>query len=331
MSKYTTEVRFICETAAGYTESKGFKSTGEIISKAAPKIFNFNFPIFDESYRLTLESKILRHYYTREISEETVGLWKLRLQDRLNTIMPYYNKLYKSELLDFNPLYDTNLTRDFTKTTDGQTKDSGKTDTTSKTETTTQNTTTITANTATDTDNTTTINSTISDKSKLKTETTDSKNQNITESKTQNKWDYYSDTPQGTISGVADTTYLTDLRNIKDNDSGTKATTETDTNNVTSDFTDTKTDKTTNALSGSVTEESTTASTLFGDVTFTGSGNETKTNTKKIDNTEDYIEHITGKSSGGSMSKMLLEFRETFLNIDKMILDELQDLFFGLW
>ena len=331
MSKYTTEVRYICESLAGYTESKGFKTTGEIISKAAPKIFNFNFPIFDESYRLTLESKILRHYYTREISEETVGLWKLRLQDRLNTIMPYYNKLYKSELLDFNPLYDTNLTRDFTKTTDGQTKDTGQTDTTSKTETATENTTTITTNSATDTDNTTTINSTISDKSNLKTETTDRKNQNVSESKIQNKWDYYSDTPQGSISGVADTTYLTDLRNIKDNDSGIKDTTETDTNNVTSNFTDTKTDKTTNALSGSVTEESSTTNSLSGDVTFTGSGKETKTNTTKIDNTEDYIEHVTGKSAGGSMSKMLLEFRETFLNIDKMIIDELQDLFFGLW
>lgn len=110
MSKYTTEVRFICENAAGYDESKGFNSVEDIITIAAPKVFNFDFPIFDENYRLPLEKKILRHYYTREIGEETVGLWKLRMQDTLCNLMPYYNKLYESELIKFNPLYDVDMT-----------------------------------------------------------------------------------------------------------------------------------------------------------------------------------------------------------------------------
>lgn len=71
MSKYTTEVRFICETAAGLTESSGGDSVNSIIQKAAPIIFNFPFPIFDENYRNVLEQKILKHYYTREIAFET--------------------------------------------------------------------------------------------------------------------------------------------------------------------------------------------------------------------------------------------------------------------
>lgn len=111
MSKYTTEVRFICETAIGLDESVGYADVNEVITGAIPKIFNFDFPIFDESYRVVLERKILKHFYTREIGEETVGLWKLRLDTRLNEIMPYYNKLYESELLEFNPLYTTDLTR----------------------------------------------------------------------------------------------------------------------------------------------------------------------------------------------------------------------------
>ena len=110
MSKYTTEVRFICETAAGYTESVDYDLVEETIQKAIPKVFNFDFPIFDESYRNVLCTKILKHYYTREICEETVGLWKLRLNTRLNEIMPYYNQLYKSELLEFNPFYDVDIT-----------------------------------------------------------------------------------------------------------------------------------------------------------------------------------------------------------------------------
>ena len=105
MSKYTTELRYICEMEANLSESKGYDDVDEIITLAAPKIFN-NFPIFDEAYRLPLEKKILMHYYTREISEEVVGLWKLRLAARMNEIMPYFNKLYDSELLKFNPLYD---------------------------------------------------------------------------------------------------------------------------------------------------------------------------------------------------------------------------------
>ena len=51
MSKYTTEVRFICETVSGHTDSTGFDDVDTVIADAIPKIFNFDFPIFDESYR----------------------------------------------------------------------------------------------------------------------------------------------------------------------------------------------------------------------------------------------------------------------------------------
>ena len=62
MSKYTTEVRFICETLAGYDESQGYNKVEDIIADARPKIFDFDFPIFDESYRNVLETKIIKHY-----------------------------------------------------------------------------------------------------------------------------------------------------------------------------------------------------------------------------------------------------------------------------
>ena len=99
MSKYTTELRFICESKAGLSDSVGFNQIDDVISKSWNKIFD-NFPIFDESYRSVLCSKILKHYYTREISAETVGLWQLWLNTRMGEIMPYYNKLYESALLE---------------------------------------------------------------------------------------------------------------------------------------------------------------------------------------------------------------------------------------
>lgn len=131
MSKYTTQVRFICESYAELDESVGYTKVDEVITKAIPKVFDFEFPIFDEAYRNVLCRKILRHYYTKEIGAETVGLWKMWLNTRLNEIMPYYNKLYKSELFEFNPMYDVDITRerkgksDEVKTEQGESSNTG--------------------------------------------------------------------------------------------------------------------------------------------------------------------------------------------------------------
>lgn len=103
MSKYTTQVRFICETCAKLTVSGGFIDIESVLDKSWDKIFS-DFPIFDENYRAELCKKILRHYYTREICCETVGRWKLFLSDKMKNIMPYYNQLYQSELLKIQPL-----------------------------------------------------------------------------------------------------------------------------------------------------------------------------------------------------------------------------------
>lgn len=250
MSKYTTEVRFICETASELRESKGFTDVDTILTTAIPKIFNFSFPIFDEKYRTILEKKILKHFYTREICEETVGLWKLRLDTKLNEIMPYYNKLYKSELLEFNPLYTNNLTR--TKKTD---YDSNR-----------------------NTSNNGTVKST-SESNESNTNT----NSNI-------KNDLYSDTPQGALTGVENETYLTNAR--KTTDSGN---------------------------SSSSTSNSTT-----GNVTNSDSG------TDALNSTEDYLETVIG-FEGSSASDLLVKYRETFLNIDMMVIEDLETLFFQLW
>lgn len=107
MSKYTTQVRFICETSANLTESSRFNNIEDILDKSWNKIFS-DFPIFDEQYRAELCKKILRHYYTREICCETVGRWKLFLSDKMKNIMPYYNQLYQSELLKIQPLVSVN-------------------------------------------------------------------------------------------------------------------------------------------------------------------------------------------------------------------------------
>lgn len=127
MSHYTTQIRFVCETFADLDESVGYTDVNTVIEKARPKIFSFNYPIFDPAYKGVLETKILKHYYTREIGAETVGLWRLWLETTMNEIMPYFNKLYESELLEFNPFYDIDLTKDYKKQTDGNSESNEQT------------------------------------------------------------------------------------------------------------------------------------------------------------------------------------------------------------
>lgn len=125
MSKYTTELRFICETYAGISGSDDDMSIEDVISASRQQLFNFNYPLFSEAYRATLETKIIRRYYTREIGFETVALFKHFLNMRLNEIMPYYNQLYESELLKFNPLIDTDIRHSGDKNTAQETSRDG--------------------------------------------------------------------------------------------------------------------------------------------------------------------------------------------------------------
>ena len=106
MSKYTTELRFYCESLAGYTESQGLDRVEEIISSTWENVFSFDFPIFDEEYRAGLCQKIILHYYTREIGFETIGLFKLKLMAKMREIMPKYNELYRSTLAKYDMLTD---------------------------------------------------------------------------------------------------------------------------------------------------------------------------------------------------------------------------------
>lgn len=69
-----------------------------------------HYPIFDEQYREPLNKKITAHYYFREIGFETPALFRRFMERRMNEIMSYYNKLYKSELLDINPLINSDMT-----------------------------------------------------------------------------------------------------------------------------------------------------------------------------------------------------------------------------
>lgn len=106
MSQYTTQLLNIVKQM-NYPNNN--ISISQQIKNACPFIFDFPYPIFVESYRRTLEEKIIRHYIMKEICCETYALWKMFLEDKMNIIMPYYNELYKTTLWEFDALTDIDL------------------------------------------------------------------------------------------------------------------------------------------------------------------------------------------------------------------------------
>ncbi len=315
MSKYTTEVRFICESLAGHTDSVGFDDVESVIEDALPYIFSFDFPIFDEEYRSVLETKIIRHYYTREIGLETYGLWKLKLQTKLNEIMPYYNKLYESELLKYNPLYDV----DMTTTNVGQ-KTGERTDVSTGEE-------------SNERDSNNTISETrVNDDSRTNTfsgtRSTENNDTNVSSTTSQGgstntNQDYYSDTPQGAITNVENGTYLTNYRKVADAGTNSSA---TDSSGVAYG---------TQNIEDSNTESSVGINTAVNQRDESATGNDSKKSSSTIvgnsKNTEDYVMHVFGKSAGTNYAKMLKEFRDNLLNIDMDIIRDLADLFMLIW
>lgn len=183
LAKYTTQVRSICEYYAGRSETGNYADIDSIITSAIPSIFTSGWPIYDESHRAELETKILKHYYFQEIGFETVALWKFYLNTTLAEIMPYYNQLYSTVGLVDNPLDTIAYTEQKTGS-----------ENTTEAETTTGSVNANESGTAERTENRT-----------GSSETTG----NSTESR--DNTEKYSDTPQGGLTGIANNTYLTDV------------------------------------------------------------------------------------------------------------------------
>ena len=258
MSKYTTELRYVLESYAGLSESEGNDKVEEIIEAGMPHLFDFDLPIFDQNYASVLESKICRHFYTREIGYETVGRFKLGLRTKLIEILPYYNQLYASELIKLNPLR--------TYTVEKVHVDSGSTKNVS--------------------------DNTYNRQDESNTNATRTSNSSQTNG-TKNK-ERFSDTPNGTLADIENNTYLSSATIVDNEQSGKSQEYE--------------------------------GSAGANKSNINGGSNQTDVFTTNMQ----YVEHVSGLN-GISESKLLMEFRDTFLNIDMKIIDELEPLFMQIW
>lgn len=264
-------------------ESVGGNGYNEVIEKSRKSLFDFDYPIFDEQYREGLEKKIIKHYYLREIGFETVGLFKIRLDMKMNEIMPYYNQLYESAKLEFNPFYDVDYTRTHVGSADEEKNHSG--------------------------------NSEYS-RSGNSTRNEEGSNTGVVQNQFQNSENVengsvsknlYSDTPQGSIVNLENNSYLTNAT--------------IDTGSDTSETTG----------SGSSTQNTTNGHTVGVTSTNSESGDNSDKFTETVNGNNQYTESVTGKMGTVDKATLLKRYRETFLNIDMQVINELEDLFFQLW
>ena len=63
-----------------------------------------DYPIFEKSYRESLNQKIIDHYWNQEIGQESISMFKLALNRKMREIMPLYNQHYVLSLLEIDPL-----------------------------------------------------------------------------------------------------------------------------------------------------------------------------------------------------------------------------------
>ena len=120
MSKFTTQIRWIVEQEE--SQYKEPPPAGQKYHDSTYRKLGLSeYPIFNEEYRATLNDKIIWHYYFREIGFETVAMFQWYMQSTMWEIMPYYNKLYESEIWaeDIEPLksYDKKYHEDYWGTT----------------------------------------------------------------------------------------------------------------------------------------------------------------------------------------------------------------------
>ncbi|UMO75888.1 lower collar protein [Bacillus phage vB_BsuP-Goe15] len=289
MSSYTMQLRTYIEM---WSQAETGLSTAEKIEKGRPKLFDFNYPIFDESYRTIFETHFIRNFYMREIGFETEGLFKFHLETWLMINMPYFNKLFESELIKYDPLENTRVgVKSNTKNdTDRNDNRDVKQDLTSN------------GTSSTDAKQNDTSKTTGNEKS--------SGGGSITDDNF--KRDLNADTADDrlqltTKDGEGVLEYASQIEEHNENKKR-----------------DTKTNNTTDTTSNT-----TGTSTLDSDSKTSNKANTTSNDklNSQINSVEDYIEDRVGKIGTQSYARLVMDYREALLRIEQRIFNEMQELF----
>lgn len=90
-------------------ETGNYSPTLGDLEKMGIQIFDDSWSTYVPEYKATLEHKILKAYHFNQIGCDTPERFVYYLNSQLAQIMPYYNQLYMSELIKFNPLLNHSI------------------------------------------------------------------------------------------------------------------------------------------------------------------------------------------------------------------------------
>jgi len=312
-------------------------------------LFDFDYPFFDEKYKPIFERNFIEYFYMREIGFETMGLFKLRLRSWLRSHMTYYNKLWESTLIEFDPLINTDRKIESTKQADRFQEDATRkniifdevvsddeNENVSR-ETSEQNTTDV--DSQSHTTGRSVSDSDVNENSQTSTNTSGNNQSNSTENGFNRVLE--SNTPDDRLQltsnadGSGTIEYATKI--TEDKNTGTNQTTgsnasEQKQNRLSStnshDISDTNTQTTADQLQqfqGS--ENEGIIRNKQRSQNRDNSQDETGNLSSNINDVEDYVYHTMGKIGVQSYSKMIMEFRESIINIELQVFEDMQELF----
>lgn len=345
MAWFTTQVRTICEQAwldshPGSNRHQMPSNPNDVITSVWDKVIPQDWTIWDGGSKKELSISILKHYYIREIGLETVGLFKFYLGMRMAEIMPYYVQLFNSQL-DYDDIFNTQ-----DKTVGrGLNRKEGESIGRTKTAKMKSDDTSQTSGTSHDEGNTDTSNQSVSKQTTTTDETFDGEEvqentENISAESSSNAshstdgLKKYADTPQNGLQDVIDNTYLTNV--TIDNASENNTSKDTSLGETTTNGTDTK-HQTRNVVTdsnGNVQDTGNKSTTNDGTTSTSGQSSHTSESGENEDTTRDKEtgekENITYRGFEGNRVQFTMEYREAIINITKMIIHDLADLFIGI-
>lgn len=132
MARYTMELG---ELLQQWTPDKNIWDLSDmidIIKNSRDRLFSSSYPIWDEAYRDVLNTKIITHYFYREIGFATPSQFMFKLTNKMQEIMPYYNQLYETQMDTSVLLRDTAITEEYKEEAGNTADESTKEQTTDK-------------------------------------------------------------------------------------------------------------------------------------------------------------------------------------------------------
>lgn len=300
-----------------------------------------NYPIFSESHRQELNQKIVNHFRYREIGYETINQFIFALNRKMFEIMPFYNQLYESEELEISAL--TNYSYDeISKKTGNDLLEKTGTDTNKQTGDSTRTDTGTQTNEQTGTDkqtfedvkNKTTYGSSENENT---TTTSDVKHgQTTTTEGTDTSKRVHSDTPQGMLSAnfPESANYASDADVTKNTNANTVSQGGTDSTSGTVKGTKGRTGSDESIQSGDIVTTHDTQGKLTNELTSKNEFNVDNSITYGSNAKQNYDNQLATNKQGYqgiSPSELLQKYRETFLNIDMLVISELEELFISIF